>query len=462
MIPLMRQCVFYLLDTIHSPEVSLDNNVRWSRDVNIAVLIGAVISLGCLIGAFSFLRHKRLIDDLPTSKALGVFIGLSELKGTVESERPLTSHLAEIPCVLYSWKVDEHWSRTVTTIGPKGVPQTRRESGWKTVAQGKESVPFYIKDDTSVIRVVPEGAEIEDKEIFDKTCSRTDPLYFVKGPQNEVANSDHQRRFHETAIPLHSNLYVIGHARERDDIVAAEIAKDKKSPIFLISMRTEKQVSSSHNLGFWSFVVLGLLAAVGGVLIGKVIISQNLGENWQLYAIATSGFLLILVLGWVWTVYNSLVNLRQRVRQGWAQVDIQLKRRNDLIPNLVQVVEGYAAHESQLQELVVKMRQQMSATPPGVKGPDFTGFVPILRVTVERYPDLKASDLFLKLQKELTGTEERIALARDYFNQIATFYNTRLEIVPDTFLAKMMKLAPQTLMSASDFERAPVKVNLVT
>lgn len=430
--------------------------------MNIAIIVGVVLSIGCLIGAFRFLRHKRLIDDLPTSKTLGVFIGLAELKGTAESDKPLTSHLAKVPCVFYSWKVDEHWSRTVTTIGPKGVPQTRHESGWKNVAQGKESAPFFIKDDTGIIRIVPEGAEIEDKEVFNKTCRRNDPLYFFKGPQNEVANSDHQRRFHETAIPLHSNLYVIGQAREREDIVAAEIAKDKKSPIFLISTRTEKQVSSSHNLGFWSFVVLGLLAIVGGVLIGKIIINQSLRENWQLYAIAIGGFLFILVLGWMWTVYNSLVNLRQRVRQGWAQVDIQLKRRNDLIPNLAQVVEGYTAHERQLQELVTKLRQQMSATPPGAKGPDFTGLVPILRVTVEQYPDLKASDLFLKLQKELSGTEERIALARDYFNQIATFYNTRLEIVPDRFLAKTMKLNPQALMGASDFERARVKVDFVS
>ena len=137
-------------------------------------------------------------------------------------------------------------------------------------------------------------------------------------------------------------------------------------------------------------------------------------------------------MGWAWTVYNSLINLGQRVKQGWSQVDIQLKRRNDLIPNLVQTVEGYAAHESGLQELVAKLRQQMTATPPGVEGPDYAGFIPTLRVIVEDYPDLKASELFLKLQKELTDTEQRIALARDYFNQIVTFYNTRLQIIPDT------------------------------
>jgi hypothetical protein len=81
---------------------------------------------------------------------------------------------------------------------------------------------------------------------------------------------------------------------------------------------------------------------------------------------------------------------------------------------------------------------------------------------MENYPELKASELFLKLQGELSDTEQRIALARDYYNQIVTFYNTRLEIVPDTFLAKTMGLKPATLMEAADFERAPVVVHLVS
>ncbi len=254
----------------------------------------------------------------------------------------------------------------------------------------------------------------------------------------------------------------MGQAREREDIVAAEVAKDKNSPMFLISTRTEKQVSRGYSFWFWFWSVLGLLAAIGGVLAGNLVYMPATASNWQPYVIAGSGFLLVLALGWVWTIYNSLVHLRQRVQQGWAQVDIQLKRRNDLIPNLAQTVEAYAKHESGLQELVTGLRGQLSATPPGVKGPDYAGCVPVLRVTVERYPDLKASELFLKLQKELAGTEERIALARDYFNQIVTFYNTRLEIIPDKLLAKMMRLKQQTLMSATDFERAEVKVDLVS
>lgn len=430
--------------------------------MNISIMVGATIAFGCLVGAFSFLRHKRLIDDTPTSKTLGVFIGLAELKGTVESEQPFISYLAGIPCVMFSWKVEEHWTRTVTTIGPKGIPMTRQESGWRDIAHGRQSAPFYLKDDTGVIRIIPEGAQIEDKEVFDKTCKRGDPLYFSYGPQNEIANSTHQRRFRETALPLHTPLYVVGQARERDDVVAAEIAEDKKSPIFLISTRTEKQVSSGHGIGFWILLVTGLLVVVGGILIESLVLKSFDVKSWQPYLIAVTGYLFVLLIGWTWLVYNSLIHLRQRVKQGWAQVDIQLKRRNDLIPNLAQLVKGYATHEKEVQELVTKLRQQSSATPPGVKGPDYAGFLPALRVVVERYPDLKASELFFKLQKELSETEERIALARDYFNNIATFYNTRLEIVPDRFLARMMRLKSQTLMSTADFERAPVKVDLAS
>jgi hypothetical protein len=433
--------------------------------VTISIILGVLTAVGCLIAAFYFLHRKRLIDDLPTSKTLGVFIGLAELKGTAESEAPLTSHLAGRQCVLYKWHIDEHWSRMVTTThtDAKGHVQTstHQESGWTTVAKGGESGPFYLQDDTGIIRIVPDGAKIEDKEIFDKTVTRTDPLYFGIGPKNEIAHTDHRRRFQETALPIHTQLFVMGQARERQDVVAAEIAQDKKTPIFLISTRTEKQVSTGYGVWFWVWLILGLLLAIAGVLIGDLIAKNNPAANLQPYIIAIAGFFVILVLGWLWMVYNSLVSLRQRVGHGWAQVDIQLKRRNDLIPNLVQVVEGFSIHERQLQEVVAKLRQQMSATPPGVKGPDFTGFIPTLRVVVENYPDLKASELFLKLQKSLVDTEQRIALARDYFNNIATFYNIRCELVPDRFLAKLAGFRPQPLLSAADFERAPVQVKLV-
>ena len=158
------------------------------------VVIGGLGALVCLIIGFQTLRRKRLIDDLPTSKTHGVFIGLAELKGTAESDKPLTSYLAEVHCVQYEWKIEEHWSRTVhetyTDSNGHTHTRTRTESGWTRVAGGNNSIPFYLKDDTGIIRIVPDGAAINNITTFNETCTPNDELYFWKGPANQIARSE--------------------------------------------------------------------------------------------------------------------------------------------------------------------------------------------------------------------------------------------------------------------------------
>jgi hypothetical protein len=420
--------------------------------------------MGCLIAGFRTLWRKRLIDDLPTSKTQGTFIGLTELKGTAESEAPLISCLAGARCVHYTWEVEEHWSKTVheTYTDSKGHTQTRirTESGWTNVAGGGQSIPFYLKDDTGIIRIVPQGADIKGISTFQQTCSPDDPMYYSKGPAAEVVNSTHQRNFSETALPLHTMLYVIGQARERQDIAAAEIAQDKNAEMFLISTDTEKQISTGYTVLLWFWLIFGLCLAVGGTVAWDMMSRRYSQLNWQTIVIAAGAFILAVLLGWIWTVYNSLVNLHHIVERGWSQVDIQLKRRNDLIPNLETMVKGYGDYESNTQKLLTELRTQLEATPPGIAGADYKGISLMIRAAAEHYPDIKAGESFLKLQQELEDTEQRIALARDYFNNTATFYNTRLSIIPDRFLGNLLKLRPRTLMSAADFERATVEVNL--
>jgi hypothetical protein len=430
------------------------------------IFIGCLAVLGCLIGAFRNFQRKRLIDDMPTSKTQGVFIGLTELKGTAESENPLTSYLAGIPCVLHSWKIEEHWSRTVheTYTDSKGHTQTRTrtESGWKQVSSGGQSAPFYLKDETGVLRIVPEGAAINSLTVFNETCRPDHSFYFGKGPAQEIANSDHRRRFHETAIPLHAMLYVMGQARERPDVVAAEVAHDKSAPVFLISIHSEKQISRGYGFWFGFFVLLALVAALGSAA-GWILFQKPASDAGNIpFIIAVAAFLAVLVTGWIWTVYNSLINLHHRVEQGWSQVDVQLKRRHDLIPNLVRTVEGYRNHESETQQLLADLRREALVPPPGVSNPDFKGLTPLLRVVIERYPDIQANESFMKLQNSLVDTEQRIALARDYYNDTVTFFNTRLAIIPDRFAASLARLKPQKLLIAADFERAPVRVKLAS
>jgi len=429
-----------------------------------APVLGGLLALTCLLFALRSGKRKRLVDNLPTSKTTGVFIGLVELKGTAESVQPLTSYLAGQPCVHYQWRVEEHWSRTVTETytdsDGKTRTRTRHESGWKTAADGGGTIPFYLQDDCGVILVRPEGAKIEPTTIFNETCGVSDPLYYGKGPPEAVPHSDFRRRFTETAVALHAELYVMGQARERQDVVAPEIARNATAPMFLISTRTEQQISSGLRWGFWGLGFLGLALCLAGFVVKNKMADVDPAANISTYGLAAAAFLLSAGLGWVWMVYNSLVDLRQRVRQGWSLVDVQLKRRHDLIPNLVGAVKGLRDYEQNLQTELAELRSQLEATPPGVEGPDHRSCGKILIAIQERYPELTAQESFANLQKNLTDTEQRIALARGYFNDIATFYNTRLEIVPDRLIAALGGLKPQPLMVANDFERAPVELSL--
>jgi hypothetical protein len=426
--------------------------------------VGGALALLCLRVALRANRRRRWVDDTPTSKTTGVFIGLVEVKGTAEAERPLVSYLAQQPCVCYSWSVQEHWSRTVTETYTdregKTHTRTRRESGTTTVASGGEQTSFYLKDDLGVVLVRPEGAKIEPVMIFAKTCDRSDPLYYAKGPAEAVAGSDHRRQFTETAIPLHAPLYIMGQARQREDVVAAEVAHDPKCPIFLISCRSEKQISRDLGIGYWAWGIVGLVLAVGGVIVGRHGGNRVSSPDITPYLAAALGYVLVWALGWVWIVFNSLVGLHNRVHRAWSLVEVQLKRRHDLIPNLVAAVTGLRDHERQVQTETATLRSQMKATPPGVAGPDYQACAKVLLAVQEKYPELRAQDSFLNLQRNLTDTEQRIALARGYFNDIATYYNTRLERIPDRFLRGLARLHPQTLMAANDFERAALAIDL--
>ena len=328
------------------------------------------------------------------------------------------------------------------------------------MADGDETIPFYLQDDCGVMLVRPAGVKIEPLTLFDETCTPLNALYYGKGSAGAVANSSFRRRFLEYGIPLKANLFVVGQARERQDVVAPEIAADPNAPLFLISTRSEEQVSRGMKWGARGWISLGLLASVGGMVWRDTALAVDPKSRLLIYAALAAGYFFAGLLAWVWMVFNSLVDLRQRTRAAWALIDIQLKRRCDLIPNLVNCVKGYRDHEARLQTELAALRNQLDATPPGVAGPDHGAVSSVVTGIAERYPELKANDSFLALQKNLSDTEQRIALARSYFNDIATHYNTRLETVPEKFVAALGAMKPQPLMAANDFERAAVTVDL--
>ena len=157
------------------------------------------------------------------------------------------------------------------------------------------------------------------------------------------------------------------------------------------------------------------------------------------------GVVFVLVMSAI-GIYNSLVGLRQQVKSAWSQIDVQLKRRYDLIPNLVETVKGYAAHEKQTLENVIQARNAAVAA-QGVAAQAqaenvLTGALRQLFAVAEAYPNLKANENFLQLQEELASTENRISFARQNYNDTAANYNTRAQSFPAVIFARMFNFMP--------------------
>ena len=174
---------------------------------------------------------------------------------------------------------------------------------------------------------------------------------------------------------------------------------------------------------------------------------------------------LIVLLAWGIGIYNSLIALRNRFKNAFAQIDVQLKRRYDLIPNLVEVAKGYLKHERETLERVIQARNQaMNASQQAAQDPGnrdalkglmgaesmLGGALGRLMVVVEQYPDLKANKNMMQLTEELTSTENKIAFARQAYNDAVMIYNTRREVFPDQIVASTFSFQPAELFEIAD------------
>jgi len=168
--------------------------------------------------------------------------------------------------------------------------------------------------------------------------------------------------------------------------------------------------------------------------------------------------LLLLLIG----LYNGLIRLRNQVKNAFAQIDVQLKRRNDLIPNLVEAVKGYMKHEKGVLESVTNARAAiMSASSLEGKAKASNQLSQTLKslfAVAENYPTLKANENFLQLQEEISGTESKIAYARQFYNDIVMRFNTKIEIFPNNIFAGMLSFKKESSFAATEEERKNVKV----
>jgi LemA protein len=175
------------------------------------------------------------------------------------------------------------------------------------------------------------------------------------------------------------------------------------------------------------------------------------------------GITIAVIVLWFVLAYNSFVRLKNQVENAWSQIDVQLKRRTDLIPNLINTVKGYAKHEKETFEQVTKARTAMINAGGDVKKTAeaenmLTGALKSVFAVAEAYPELKANENFIQLQEELTGTENKVAASRQYYNDMVMEYNTKRESFPSNIIANIFNFREKELFEIEENEKAVPKV----
>ena len=172
--------------------------------------------------------------------------------------------------------------------------------------------------------------------------------------------------------------------------------------------------------------------------------------------------LVVLIVGFLWFLYNSIIVSKMRVSEALSQIDVQLKRRADLIPNLVETVKGYEKHEKAIFEKVAEERQNLVAA----KGPaekakvnnQLSDTLKSILAIAENYPDLKASQNFMELQEEVSDTENKIAYARQFYNTTVLDYNTKLKVFPNVLFASLFHFTDAEFFGTTDKDKQPVNI----
>ncbi|MFZ5424863.1 MAG: LemA family protein [Patescibacteria group bacterium] len=171
----------------------------------------------------------------------------------------------------------------------------------------------------------------------------------------------------------------------------------------------------------------------------------------------------VVIALYVLSIYNTLAKLRVQIKEAWSGIDVQLKRRADLIPNLVETVKGYASHEKEVFENVTKARSALMSAGSVQEAQDaenmLSGALKTLFAVAEAYPDLKASDNFKQLQSDLTDTEDKLAYARQFYNSVVRDFNSKIVTFPNSVIAGMFGFTQETFFEAGEEDKGPVKVS---
>ncbi len=460
-----------------------------------------------LYGGYERLKKKRLLENVPTSKVAGVTLGLNEIKGKAIGDPPLQAPLSEKDAVFYMYRIDEHAknrgssSKSNWTIDPEsdgvesifdvahfeGQDNMDSNENWRPLDNGKNHCQFYLEDETGRIRVRPTTKTLLDLDtdrlkvdllqflgepVVDHICGPDDPMYYEKGPRDDKTHSGDKRRFREWIVPHDGEVYVMGPVRVRDDIVEPEMAADPDivdmDHQFFMSTKGESDLGiryfrqSRSNYGcafalvlmtFWIYTVIAFVGEWPGFASPNIFVATGIGvAAWGMAVTAL----------YLKTVYDGLVELRNRADRAWAMLDVELKRRHTLVPRLVDIVESIAGHEAELQKAATKARTTAANTneqaAQAIDGQ--TEALGRIFAIAEDYPQIKTDQHFETLMTELSRCEKKIALARQFYNDSIERLNNRVDTIPDRFVAPLARATNKKFLSFDEFETKPIDIDL--
>ncbi len=381
--------------------------------------------------SFRFISTKRMQENVPTSKSAGVVFGLSEVKGELYSE--VRDELPKGPLsgaysTWYRYKIEER----------RG---TGKNQSWHTISDEIKKQPFYCEDEEGRIRVFPGNAEI-----------------ITKHQESERRGN---KRYTEWRLSPGDELYILGKARlDKTTGESLVFGHEKGLPYIIANIPEEEVMIRKAQSG------MGLMAiALSALFFGALIIGGSNGQMSSLDFLLASLIAPLFMVSVIFILmYNDLIFLKQRCDRNWANIQVSLKKRKDLVPQLINVVKQYLAHEKELQQSLVEMRERWKA----VDDPnDVDGYMALehaaidqLSARIEDYPDLKGIEVISDFNRRLIRLENEVALIRAGFNDAVTQYETRLQMFPDNLLAGIFRFkAPGLLRYEEAAHRVP-KVEL--
>lgn len=453
-----------------------------------ALLFAFIIAAVAGFISLSSWRKKWTIDDTPTSTCRGVFVGRNEVVGTAQPlYDPLRSPFTQTSCVWFSWELEQY-----------------RKQGddheWVTIEKRQTAAPFWLADDTGRVLVRPRRAELEpvrslqegldgsfappysrwqlrqwvlvgedtverqqslaDASFHEPPKVKSGWLSFGEDTGSPISSMSGRNRVTEQVVAVDAPLYLLGTARPRPDGPGLEFTGDDGEDL-LVSTKSEAQVASSNG---WTARIAGLvcLAASAGFVGGASNeLTDEIRWGWVLATVLVElGVLFLITLQ---RNYNRQVEVKEQAAKAWSLIDVSLQRRAELIPKLVEVVQGYGAHERGVQELVAQLRTVPA--PPASGGPlpdDATidaaevadrgqrSAAVSTAALAEAYPDLKASGVYLDLQRRYADAEEAVASARRFYNDAIEVLRTRRGQFPGSLFARFVDVPSWKLFEADE------------